>query len=453
MKAIIIGAGRTGESIVKNLSRENHDIVIMDLKSDRVQEVVDRYDVRGVVGGACVEENLREAGAETADLLIAVTDRDEINILSCIMGKSLGAKNLIAHVRNPDYFKSMNAMKDQFGVDMFINPEAALAEEIGKLLRFPSAVKVSSFSGGRVDIAELKITKENKLCGKTLLEIKEKSKIAFLVATIERDGELIVPGGSTVLTDGDVISVCAKNSELKNVFSLFGLIKHKVQSVLILGSNNESYYLADNLLTGGCKVKIIGKNKENCFDLKAKLPEAEVVCADYTNKEVLENENLDLMDAAVAASSYDENNIVISLYAKSRNVPRVITVIRGDSYGGILSDIKLDGAISPYELTGAQIARYVRSIDVPIDSQIISMNTVGGGRAEALEFNVASHESFVGKNLKELRADMKDGILVLAITRKRSSIIPDGSTVIEENDRIIVLSTSKKISQLEDLLK
>lgn len=453
MKAVVIGAGRTGESIVKNLAKEKHDIVLMDLKADRVQSLVDRYDVRGVVGGACIEENLREAGVETADLLVAVTDKDEINILSCMMGKALGTKNLIAHIRNPDYSKSAAVMKEQCGIDMFVNPEATLADEISSLLRFPSAVKVSSFSDGRLDIAEVKVENNSKICGKTLFQLKEKSKYPFLISTIVRNGKLIVPGGATVVEEGDVISVCAKHFELKNIFSMFGLMKHKVQSVMILGSNNESYYLAYNLLLSGCKVKIIGKNKENCLDLKTKLPEAEVVCGDFTNKEVLERENLDLMDAAVSASSYDENNIVISLYAKSRGVPKVITVIRGDSYGGILSDIKLDGAISPYELTGAEIARYVRSIDVPVDSQIISMHTVCGGMAEALEFNVASHESFVGKSIKELKGNMKDGILVLAITRKRSSIIPDGSTVIEENDRLIVLSAADKISKLEDLLK
>lgn len=453
MKTVIIGAGRTGESIVKNLSDEKHDIVLMDIDGDRIKELVDRYDIRGVIGGACVEENLAEAGAATADLLIAVTNKDEINILSCIIGKALGAKNLIAQVRNPDYYRSMSSMMDKFGIDMFINPEAALAEEISKILRFPSAVKVSSFSGGRVDIAELKITGESKICGKTLLELKENSKIPFLIAAIERDDSILIPSGSTMLDEGDIISVCAKHEDLRAVFSYFGFMKHRVQTVIIIGSDNESYYLARSLLQNGSKVKIIGRNKEKCVEIKSKLPEAEVICGDFTNKAVLERENIDLVDAAVAASSYDENNIVISLYAKSRSVPRVVTVIRGDSYGGILSDINLDAAISPYELTGAQIARYVRSVDVPVNSQIISMNTVCGGMAEALEFNIGSNEKYVGKNLKELRGDLKDGVLFLAITRKRSSIIPDGSTVLEEGDRIIVMTASEKISKIEDLLR
>lgn len=453
MKAIIIGAGRTGESIIKNLSAEKHDIVLIDIDGARVKEIVDRYDVRGVVGGACVDDNLAEAGAQSADLLIAVTNSDEINILASVMGKVLGAKNLIAKVRNPDYYRSMSSMMDKFGINMFINPEAALAEEISKILRFPSAIKVSSFSGGAVDVAEIKISSESKICGKTLLELKENSKIPFLIAAIDRDGKILVPGGSTTLKDGDVISVCAKREDIRSVFSYFGLIKRRVQTVVILGSDNESFYLAESLIKNGCKVKIVGKNREKCLDLKVKLPSAEVITGDFTNKEVLERENIEAVDAVVAASTYDENNIVISLYLKSRGVPKIVTVVRGDSYGGILSDIKLDAAISPYEFIGSEIARYVRSVDVPVDSQIISMNTICGGMAEALEFNIGSNKHFVGKNLRELRGDLKDRILFLAVTRKRVSFIPDGATVLEEGDRIIVMTASEKISKIEDLLQ
>jgi len=453
MKAIIIGAGRTGESIIKNLSDEKHDIVLVDIDGARVKEIVNKYDVRGVVGGACVDDNLAEAGAATAELLIAVTDKDEINILACILARAIGTRNLIAKVRNPDYYKSMSSMMDKFGINMFINPEAALAEEISKILRFPSAVKVSSFSDGRVDIAEVKVTGECKICGKTLLELKKNSKTPFLIAAIERGGKALIPSGSTAISEGDIISVCAKHYELKTVVSSFGLMKHKVQSVIILGSDSDSYYIAQSLVLNGCRVKIIGRNREKCVDIKAKLPEVEVVCGDFTNKAVLERENIDLVDAVVTASSYDENNIVISLYANEKKVPKVVTVIRGDSYGGILSDINIDSVISPYELTGAQIARYARSIDVPLNSQIISMNTVCGGKAEALEFNIGSNEKFVGKSLTQLRGDLKEGILFLAITRKRDSVIPDGSTVLAEGDRIIVMTSSNKISQIEDLLK
>lgn len=453
MNVIIVGIGRTGISIVKNLSSESHNIVAIDLDSERINDAVNRYDIQGICGNGCMESILEEAGVENTDLLISVTDSDEQNILSCLMGKAMGVKHLIAHVRNPEYFSQFEGMREKFGIGMFINPEATLAEEITKLLRFPSAVKVSSFSGGRLEIAEIKVSKDSKICGKTLKELKHNSKTDFLIVAIVRGDEVIVPNGSTVIEEDDVINVCAKHFELKNLFSYFGFLKHKVQSVMILGCNDDAYYLASILELNGFNVKLIGKNYDKCLELKNRLENVNVICDDFTDKDVLDREGIDSVGAVVSMSTYDENNIVTSLYAKNRRVSKVITVLRKDEYSGILQEIDLESPVSPYELAGAEIAKYVRSIDVPKDSQILSMQKIAGGRAEALFFNVGGNTAFVGKSVKDLNVNMKDGVLIVAVSRKRTSVIPDGNTLIEEDDGIIVASVKNTIYQLEDVLK
>ncbi len=453
MKIIIVGGGRTGQSIIKNLSKEKHDIVLVDINEDCVKDVVNKYDVQGLCGNGCVDVYLKEAGVDSADLLISVTDSDEQNILICLVGKALGVKNLIAHLRNPNYYAQFNGMRESFGINMFVNPDASLAKEITKVLRFPSAVKVSSFSKDRLEIAQVKLNKGDKLCSKTLMQLRSMSKYNFLIVAVERNGKLIFTRGDTRLREDDTVSICARHDEMKYLFSSFGLLKARVQSVLILGSNADAYYLAEMLSNNGFTVKLIGRNYEKCVDIRSRLNRVAVICDDFTDKEVLDREGIANTDALVAMSSYDENNIVASLYAKSKKVPTVITVVKSDSYKGMLEEIELDSAVSPYGLAGAEIAKYVRSIDVPTGSQILSMQKIAGDKAEALQFDIGSNKNFVGKLVRELNVNMVDGVLIVAVSREDGVIIPDGNTLLQENDLIVITSLKHTISKLEDLLK
>lgn len=454
MKVVIVGLGKVGRSILQCLVEESHDIVAVDENAESVQSIVDRYDVMGLCGNGCIAENLKEAGAETADLLISVTPSDEQNVLCCLIGKSLGAKNTIARVRDPQYNGQADFMREKLGIDRLVNPDKALAQEIIRLLRFPSAAKISSFADGRVEIVEMKLPAGCELAGKKLSEIKIKNKrFSILVAAIERDGDIIVPNGDTVLEEGDTLSICAKHLELCDFLRSYGLWKKKVQYVMILGAGRGSYYLACALEEYGFQVKIISPNREKCMDIENKLGNTTVICGDFTDKEILETEGIADADAIVAMSDYDENNIMISLFAKSKEVPKIITVVSNDSYAGILESIALDTVLSPYQVVAEDTVKYLRSVSVPKDSRIVALYRIADDKAEALQFNVNHHKEFTEKALKELHHMLRSGVLITAIVRGKTFIVPNGDTVIKGDDSMIVITMQGSVSSLDDLLR
>lgn len=453
MKIIVVGAGDTGSSLMRDLSKDNHDVVAIDTDAETVQESIEKYDINGLVGNGCLSSTLEEAGAGNTDLLIAVTDRDEVNLLTCILAKSLGVKHLIAQVRKPEYFESYESMGEKFGIHQFVNLEATLAEKITSVLKAPAEANVSSFGGGRLEIADFPVVEGSRICGKSLFEVRKNHKREFLVVAIERDGEVIVPNGNTVIQAEDVISVCARHHELRDVLGYFGMEKQRVQSVMILGGGQEVYYLASELVDEQMTVKIVDPDRERCERIKSRLPQVVAICDDYSDKEVLLREGIDVMDAVVAMTPSDEKNIVASLYAKTFEIPKVVTIVFSDAYREMLEDISLNLVMSPYQLTGSAIAMHIRSIDVPEDSQIISMHAIARGKAEALEFNIGKNSSFVGKSIVQLSRDMRKGLLVCAVIRGRTSFVPHGDTVLEADDSIIVVSVEKKITKLEDILK
>ena len=451
MKIIVVGAGRTGQNIIKNLSDEEHEheIIAVDIDGSLIQPLIEQYDINGVTGNGCFPHILLEAGAENTDMLIAVTAEDEINLLCCMVGKSLGIPHLIAHVRSPEYFSDFGTKGEELGINLFVNPEYTLASKIDRMLKAPKDVYLATFANGRLEIAEIPIVEDSPFVGKKLKELREGTKKDFLVVALTRGELAIVPDGDTVVQADDVLSVCAKHYELADIFSHFGLVKQKVKNVLIVGCHEDAFYLSDMLLDEGIGVKVIDDDMNICRDFKSHLPKADVICDDFTDKRVLDRESK-AMDALIVMSKYDENNIVLAMYGKNRNIRRVVTVVRGDSYTGILDDIDLN-ALSPYELTGDLIATYVRSIDVPRGSQIVAMQTIAGGSAEALQFNIGKNPLLVGKSIREIRPRMIDGILFGAIIRGRQSIIPRGDTVLEEDDGIIVASLKNRITQIEDM--
>lgn len=454
MKVVVVGLGKVGRSILQCLIEESHNIVAIDEASAAVQEIVDRYDVMGLCGNGCVAENLKEAGVETADLLLAVTSSDEQNVLCCLIAKSLGVKNTIARVRDPEYNQQADFMREKLGIDRLVNPDKALAQEIIRLLRFPSAEKISSFADGRVEIVEMRVPAGCALIGKKLSEINLKGKrFSVLISAIERGGEIIVPNGETVLDEGDILSICAKHFELCDFLRCYGLLKKKVQYVMILGASRSAYYLAHDLEMCGFQVKIISHNREKCVDLKNKLDNTSVVCGDFTDKEVLESEGIADADAIVAMSDYDENNIMISLFAKGKKVPKIVTVVSNESYTGILESISLDTVISPYQVVAEDTVKYLRSVLVPADSRIVALYRIANDKAEALQFNVNHHREFNDRALKELHHKLRSGVLITAIIRGKTLVIPNGDTVIKGDDSLIVITTQGIVASLDDILR
>ncbi|MBO5045916.1 MAG: Trk system potassium transporter TrkA [Clostridia bacterium] len=451
MKVVIVGLGRVGLTLAKVLCEEGHDIVAIERNAETLQESVNHLDIQGIVGNGCVAENLQSAGVAQCDLFVAVTAQDENNLLCCMVARVLGAKRVVARVRDPEYYEQFQFMRESLGINSLVNPEVAASHEISRILRFPTAMKVSSFSAGKVEIIECKIPSGCKLIGASLAEIGKQSKPKVLVVAIERDGKTFIPDGSTVLQEDDVINVCAKHAALRTFFRNYGLLKHRVQSVVILGGGRDAFYLARMLEESAFSVKIIAHDYDRCREIKSGLKHTQVVCGDYTDREILDREGISDADAVVCMSEHDENNIVIALYAKEQGVEKVIPLLHGDGYRGLLENIKLESSISPYRLAAAELARYLRAIDVEEGHQVLAMYKIANEGAEALLFKVDKDERFIGKPLKDLK--IKRGNLISAVIRNATVHIPDGNFVLEENDEIVVVSTAEQLYELEEILQ
>lgn len=457
MRIVIVGLGKVGRNILKYLVEEQHDVVVIDKNAEKLQTLVDRFDVMGVCGNGCMAENLTEAGIDSADLLIAVTPSDEQNVLCCLVARSLGVKNTIARVRDPEYNSQSEFMREKFGIDRLVNPEEALADEITRILRFPSAKKIHAFADGRVEIVEMKLSEGSALVGKKLSELEFNGKQApVLISAIERAGEVFIPNGSTVLESGDILSICAKHLEIRGFLKSYGLFKRKAQYVMILGADRRAYYLARNLEKFGFIVKIISPHREKCEQLHTKLNTTNVVCADFADTDVLVSEGLADADALVAMTGNLESNVMMSLFAKNKGVPKIITVVANDSYAGVLEGIDLDTVVSPNQVAAEEIVGYLRSISVPAESRIVALYRIADDQAEALQFNVNHHKELTGKSLKELSQKLRSGILITAIVRGADLIIPKGDTVIQGNDSVIIVTTAREgnpVFTLDDILR
>lgn len=451
MKIVIVGLGKVGRNILRCLAEEDREVVVLDTNESKVRAAVEKYDVNGFCANGCIAEDLKEAGVSAAKMIIAVTASDEQNLLCCMIAKSLGVKYAVARVRDPAYNKQIDFMREKLGVDRLVNPERALAEEVGRVIRFPSAEKVYAFGGGRAEIVEMTLEKESALCGKKLSEIVSRDKHNVLFTTVTRGDRTFVPDGNTVLAEQDVINICGKHYDISDFLHSYGMLKKKGRYAMILGANKKTYYLAAHLVQNGFTVKILSPNREKCEQLKNALDGVSVICADFNDPEVLEAEGIDEADAFAAVSDYDENNVMTSIYAKNRGVKKVITVTLNDRYEGLFDLIKLDGVISPYHVVAEEISKYVRSLSVPEGSGMSSLYKIANDEAEALEFSVNSHAGFTDKTLKEI--PLKHGVLIAAVIRGKTLIVPSGDTKIEANDVVILVTTIDLVSTLDDVLR
>ena len=450
MKIIIVGCGKIGSSIATELNNENHEIVVVDIDHEAVSNLSNSLDILGIEGNGATYDVLMEAGVDTADLLVAATALDEINIYTCLMAKSAGVSNTIARVRNPEYTKDLFRVKDQLGLSMAINPESAAANEIGKLLRFSGAIEIDTFSKGAVELVKVALPENSILCNKKLNET-ETLKGKVRICTVERDGEVYIPGGDFELKTGDKITVVSRPETISKFFKKISVSTSKTKDVILLGGGKVSYYLASRLLKSGARVKIIEKNEARCQKLAEVLPDAVIIQGDCMDQNLLLSEGAEHANGIVALMDYDEENILISMYLKQVSKAKVITKINNISFDSIIHNLDLDCIIHPKLLIGEYIARYIRAMENSAGSNVETLYRLSDDRVEALEFRVRNGSKVTGMPLRSM--SLKDNLQVICINRQGKVILPHGEDMIMPDDMVVIVTKHKGIGRLEDILK
>lgn len=450
MYIVVIGMGKVGTALTESLSGEGHDIVVIDNKPDVIENAVNKSDVMALLGNGATYRVQKEAGVEKAELLIAVTPSDELNILCCMIGRKIGAKNTIARVRNPEYSSQLLFMRNELGLSMMINPEYEAASEISRILRFPSASRIDYFAKGRVDLVEFKLPQNSMLGGQPINMLYKKTKAKVLVCTVQRDKEVVIPDGNFILQDGDRVSVAASHVDLASFFKNVGVFKQKIKNVLLIGGGKISYYLARQLLEIGISVKIIEQDRQRCMDLSDLLPRATIVCGDGTDQSLLLEEGITQTDACVALTGIDEENIIVSVYAAIKGVIKVVTKITRTSLKDILDSVGLESIISPKELTASIILRYVRALQNSVGSNIQTLHKLGADNVEALEFRVTKNVRLTNIALKNL--SLKKNLLIASIIKRDRVVIPSGDDTLEPGDSVIVVTSNNTLRDLQDIL-
>lgn len=449
MRIIIVGCGKVGSAIAHELNSEGHQITVVDTKHDAVQNLADSLDIMGIEGNGAIYDTLVEAGAESADLLIAATAMDEINLYACLMAKAAGVTHTIARVRNPEYTNDLFRVKDQLGLSMAINPEFTAANEISRLLRFSGALEIDSFSKGIVEIIKVVIPEDSSICNRRLSEIDIlKGKVR--ICSVERDNEVYIPNGDFTIMSGDRISIVSKPETAAKFFKRINVAIGKSRDVILLGGGKVSYYLAKTLIKSGTNVKIIEKNAARCNALADLLPEAVIIQGDCMDQDLLLSEGAEHANGIAALMDYDEENILISMYLRSVSKAKIIAKINNTSFDGLLDRHSLDCIIHPKSLTGEYIARYVRAMQNSQGSNVETLYRLNNDRVEALEFRVRAGSEVVGIPIKDL--NIKKDVQIICINRHGKIILPQGSDVIMPEDMVVVITMSKGLSRLEDIL-
>lgn len=451
MNIAIVGCGKVGTALIEQLNKEGHDITAIDTNKDVVEAVVNKIDIMGVVGNGASYNVQIEAGIENTDLLIAVTGSDEVNLLCCLIAKKYGSCHAIARVRNPVYSQEISMLKDELGLSMIVNPEFAAANEIARVLRFPSAIKIDTFAKGRVELLKFRITSGSPLDNSSLIDISKRLKCDVLICAVERDDQVIIPNGSFVLKEKDIISIVASPNKASEFFKKMGIKTHQVKDTLIVGGGELTYYLARMLLGMGIDVTIIEQKRERCEVLSELLPKAIVINGDGIDQSLLQEEGLDSVESFVALTNLDEENIMLSLYAKSRTKAKIITKVNRITFDDVINQLDLGSIICPKHITAEYIVRYVRGMQNSIGSNIETLYKIIDNRAEALEFIVKNGSPLIETPLEKL--NLKDNIIIACINRNGKIIIPNGQDVIREKDTVIVVTTITGLNDIRDILK
>ncbi len=451
MNIIIVGCGKVGQTLARQLNEEGNNITVVDISADFVNDVAAKCDVMGVVGNGATHTVQAEAGIENADLLIAVTGSDELNLLCCIVAKRAGNCQTIARVKNPIYSAEASYLKDELGLAMVINPEYATAEEIARVLRFPSAIKIDTFAKGRVELLKFRLPEDSPLVGMSVKDTVIKLHCDILVCTVERGDDAFIANGDFIFEGKDIISVIASP---KNVQDFFKKIKYKtnaVKSVMVVGGGDTTHYLCDILRKAGMSVKIVEKNLDRCKELCGKWRDVAVIHGDASEKEILLEEGIADVGAFVALTGLDEENILLSLYARSVGNAKLVTKINRIDYDGVVGQLDLDSTVYPKSITSDIIVRYARAMRNTVGSNVETLYNFINGKVEASEFIVRENSPITGTPLSQLK--FRDNVLIAAILRDDTVIIPRGHDMILPGDAVVIVSGVMALHDICDVLR
>lgn len=450
LKIIIVGAGKVGTTLAQQLSQEGHDITIIDKDADKVNDIAALYDVMGCVGNGASYLTQVEAGVNDADLIIAVTDSDELNLLCCTIAKQFSGCAAISRVRTPDYSREVSYLCDKLGLAMIINPDLEAAKVMARILYMPTALGIHSFAHGQAEIIKIKIPDGNILDKMTIARLGSELTNNILICGVERDGNVVIPGGSFELAAGDVISIVATRKEHRNFLKLIGFATNSVKNAMLIGGGRSSYYLASALIKNGIDVKIIEQNRDRCEKLNELLPKAVIINGDGTNTELLLDEGIESTDAFIPLTGIDEQNVMLTLHAKKVSSAKLITKINRTGFIDIINTLDLGSVIYPMIITSETITTYVRARTAAPGSNIEAIYHLFDSRAESIEFKVTEDSKVTGKPLKELK--LKKNLLISFISHKGEAIIPTGDSVISKGDTVMVVTTQTGIDDIGDIL-
>ncbi len=450
MKIIIAGAGKVGAGIAQSLEAEGHDITLIDRDSATIDRMVNELDVICCLGNATHLDTLREAGTDQADIFMAVTESDEVNMICALAARRLGARYIVARIRDPEYLTQTEFLREAVGLSVIVNPEYECAKEISRILRFPSAVRVETFSKGSAEIIDYRVPEGSPLHGLDLLECGRRFGAKVLVSVVERGDEALIPNGDFVLRSGDKLSLMGEGRELRRFFTAVGGKRRRVKKVMIMGGSRTSVYLADLLDESGISATVFDRSRERCDELCDLIPHARVICGDATRDEVLLEEGIRSADAFVALTGDDGDNIVTAMYAKRCGVPKTVVKVNMRHFSGML-DGEGDSMITPKEIVSQQITGFVRAIsNSAASSSIETIHKLAGGRIEAMEFKVGESANCLGVPLRDLKP--RKGVLISAITRGEKTLIPNGSTTIESGDHAVVIAPAGMLRDINDIM-
>lgn len=451
LKIIIVGCGKVGANLVDQLSKEGHDITVIDKKAEKIQDITNTYDVMGLVGNGASYSTQMEAGIEETDLIIAVTDSDELNLLCCTVAKRVGKCAAIARVRTPDYSEETGYLREKLGLALIINPELEAAREVARILYLPTALEVNSFAHGQAELVKFKVPEGNLLNGLSLAYLGKNITNDILICAVERNGEAYMPNGDFVLQSGDVVSFVSERHIARDFLKQIGLATRQVKDTMIIGASKAAYYLAKELLNMGISVKIIEKEKENCEILSVKLPKAIIINGDGTDPDILKEEGIETVQSFIPLTGIDEENIMLTLYAKQVSKAKVVTKINRVNYKQVINNLDLGSLVYPKYITSEAIIAYVRAKKNSMGSNIETLYHMFDSRVEAIEFIVEENSKVSGVPIKDLK--LKKDVLISFINHNGHIIIPTGNDEIEDGDTVMIVTKNTGFTGIDDIVR
>ena len=451
MNIIIIGCGKVGLTLAELLAAEKHDVVLVDESSQKLSSVPEEIDALRILGNGASINTQIEAGIETADILIAVTGSDELNLLCCLIAQKAGHCHTIARVRNPIYNKELDFIKVKLGISMIINPELTAAIEISRLLRFPSAIKIDTFAKGRVELLKFRIRSEFGLDGMPINQIAGHSNSNILICAVERGDDIFIPGGDFILRNNDLLSIMASPQNSVPFFHRIGFKTNQVKNAMIVGGGKIGYYTAKLLLDMNIDVRIVENDRDRCEELSLLLPDATIICGDGTDKQLLMEEGLPQAESFVTLTGLDEENILLSLFAQANSHAKLVTKVTKIAFTEIINNLDIGSVIYPKHLTADYILQYVRAMSNSIGSNVETLYQILDNRAEALEF--AIHETSDVTDIPLSDLTLKSNLLIGSINRGGKTWIPRGQDTIQVGDTVIIVTTQKGLGDIRDILK